>query len=81
MTQLMDPARLKPINLCTAYQPQTSKLVCRKIHYTIQPANNYGADQIEWYDLHLHSWHIAKTGVGDTDTYIIWYIRYVHYGV
>ena len=27
------------------------------------------------------SWHIAKTGVSDTDTYIIWYIWYVHYGV
>ena len=40
MTQLMDPAGLKPINLCTAYQPQTSTLACRKIHYTIQPANN-----------------------------------------
>ena len=74
MTQLMDPAGLKPINLCTAYQPQTSTLACRKIHSTIQPANNQGADQIEWYDLHLHSWHIAKTGVSDTDTYIIWYI-------
>ena len=37
MTQLMDPAGLKPINLCTAYQPQTSMLACRKIHYTIQP--------------------------------------------
>ena len=40
MTQLMDPAGLTPINLCTAYQPQTSTLACRKIHYTIQPANN-----------------------------------------
>ena len=30
MTQLMDPAGLKPINLCTAYQPQTSTLVCRR---------------------------------------------------
>ena len=37
-------------------------------------ATDCGADQIEWYDLHLHSWHIAKTGVSDTDTYIIWYI-------
>ena len=27
MTQLMDPAGLKPINLCTAYQPQTSTLL------------------------------------------------------
>ena len=36
----MDPAGLKPINLCTAYQPQTSTLACRKFHYTIQPANN-----------------------------------------
>ena len=36
MTQLMDPAGLKPINLCTAYQPQTSTLACRKIHCTIQ---------------------------------------------
>ena len=74
MTQLMGPAGLKPINLSTAYQPQTSTLACRKIHYTIQPANNYGADQIEWYDLHLHSWHITKTEVSDTDIYIIWYI-------
>ena len=48
MTQLMDPAGLKPINLCTAYQPQTSTLACRKIHYTIQPANNKGADQIDY---------------------------------
>ena len=40
MTQLMDLTGLKPINLCTAYQPQTSTLACRKIHYTIQPANN-----------------------------------------
>ena len=52
MTQLMDPAGLKPTNLYTAYQPQTSTLACRKIHYTIQPANNSGADQIQWYDLH-----------------------------
>ena len=33
MTQLMDPAGLKPINLCTPYQPQTSTLACRKIYY------------------------------------------------
>ena len=26
MTQLMDPAGLKPINLCMTYQPQTSTL-------------------------------------------------------
>ena len=31
MTQFMDPAGLKPINLCTAYQPQTSTLVGRSI--------------------------------------------------
>ena len=36
MTQLMDPAGLKLINLCTAYQPQTSTLACRKIDYTIK---------------------------------------------
>ena len=40
MTQLIDPAGLKPINLRTAYQPQTSTLAFRKIHYTIQPANS-----------------------------------------
>ena len=38
--KLMDPAGLKPINLCTAYQLQISTLACRKILYTIQPANN-----------------------------------------
>ena len=27
MTQLMDLAGLKPINLCTAYQPQTQRLL------------------------------------------------------
>ena len=31
MTQLMDTAGLKPINLCTVYQPQTSTLVGRSI--------------------------------------------------
>ena len=76
MTQLMDPAGLKPI-----ISHRLQRLLVGRSIILYSQRTYSGADQIEWYDLHLHSWHISKTGFSDTDTYIIWYIWYVHYGV
>ena len=74
MTQLMDPAGLKPVNLCRHISHRLQRLLVGRSIILYSQRTIKVLIKLSGYDLHLHSWHIAKTGVSDTDTYIIWYI-------